>query len=113
MLIAMYDFTRARNHMLVIISVANAHRTGVLINFKLTEHENGKQTNDGHVVFSVCEHKSTSIHGVATLAVNSDEAKLLLRKTASVQKQCAICVHQHLRNNDETIQCYCCNDVSF
>jgi hypothetical protein len=36
-----YDFGRCRNHLLVLLSVANAHRTGVLMNFTVTDYNNG------------------------------------------------------------------------
>ena len=72
-----YDFTRARNHMLVILAVGNAHRTGVLINFSLSDYSTRKESDDGSVVFSVCHHKTATVHGAATLAISADEAKLL------------------------------------
>jgi hypothetical protein len=74
---SMYDFTRARNHMLVILSVSNAHRSGVLINFSLKDYENGLKAFSENTVFSVCEHKTVSTQGAATIAVSADEAKLL------------------------------------
>jgi len=73
----LYDFTRARNHLLVLLSVGNAHRTGVLINFSMTDYQSGLQMPDGSVVYSVSQHKTASTHGAATIAVNADESVML------------------------------------
>jgi len=73
----LYDFTRARNHLLVLLCVGNAHRTGVLINFSLSDYHSGLEMSDGSFVYSVSQHKTASTHGAATIAVNAEEAVLL------------------------------------
>jgi len=35
------DFARIRNHLLMVLSISNAHRTGVLMNFTITDYRNG------------------------------------------------------------------------
>lgn len=78
--LSIYDFTRCRNHLLVLLSVGNAHRTGVLTHFTIADYEASmKQAVVGaeNHVFTISEHKTASTHGAATLAVNSKEAKLL------------------------------------
>jgi len=88
----MCDFTRARNHMLVLLSVGNAHRSGVLINFSLTDYQSGTEMSDGTVVYSVAEHKTCSTHGAASIVVSADEAALLesyVRIRMSLRANCA------------------------
>jgi len=76
-----YDFARARNHLLVLLSVSNAHRTGVLTNFTINDYHAGlaqfRSTNANSLVFIIAEHKTAGAHGAATLAVSSEEAELL------------------------------------
>ena len=59
------------------VCVGNAHRTGVLTNFSLSDYHSGLQMSDGSVVYSVSQHKTASTHGMATIAVNAEEAVLL------------------------------------
>lgn len=76
-----YDFARARNHLLVLLSISNAHRTGVLTNFTIKDYNTGlayiRSTNADSLVFVIAEHKTAGTHGAATLAVSTDEAELL------------------------------------
>ena len=74
-----YDFTRCRNHILVLLCVGNAHRTGVLTHFSVADYEAGIKaaSESEHVVFTVAEHKTASTHGAATVAVNRKEVSLL------------------------------------
>ena len=78
--LSIYDFVRCRNHLLVLLSVGNAHRTGVLTNFSIADYEGGMKqaaADAENLVFSISEHKTASTHGAATLAVNRKEAQLL------------------------------------
>ena len=76
--LSIYDFVRCRNHLLVLLSVGNAHRTGELTNFSIADYEGGmKQAAAENLVFTISEHKTASNHGAATLAVNRKEAQLL------------------------------------
>ena len=62
------------------MSIYDAHRTGVLAHFSVQDYKDGlKQPPDdeGNLVFTVAEHKTTGTHGAATLAVNDHEAALL------------------------------------
>ena len=75
-----YDFTKSRNHMITLISISNAHRTGVLCNLTVADYQNGIKQHQGpneDTVFHVAKHKTASSHGVATLAINREEAQLL------------------------------------
>lgn len=85
-----YDFIRARNHLLVLLSVSNAHRTGVLTNFTINDYKTGldqlARTNAESLVFMIAEHKTAGTHGAATLAVSSEEGKLLAGYMAIRQK---------------------------
>ena len=73
------DFTRCQNHILVLLCVGNAHRTGVLTHFSVADYEAGIKaaSESEHVVFTVAEHKTASTHGAATVAVNRKEVSLL------------------------------------
>jgi len=59
------------------MSVTNAQRSGVLINFSLSDYDARMVGDKGSVIFNVAEHKTFSIHGAATTCVNAEEAKLL------------------------------------
>lgn len=74
------DFHRCRNHLLALFSVSNAHRTGVLCNFSVSDYEQGLKAQKvpaTDIAFTVVEHKTATSHGEAVLAVNPEEAKLL------------------------------------
>jgi len=73
---SMYDFTKVRNHMMAILSIGNAQRSGVLINFSLNTYEHATVSGNS-LVFAVAEQKSGDTHGAATFAVNQEEATLL------------------------------------
>lgn len=76
-----YDFTRGRNHVIALLCISNAQRTGVLSNFSITDYREGiKEANlkkSDFVVFTVAGHKTTSSHGAAVFAANEGEARLL------------------------------------
>ena len=50
-------------HIIATLTMGNVHRSGVTINFLLQDFLSGQTTVDGHVTFSVREHKITSTHG--------------------------------------------------
>ena len=75
-----YNFRRCRNHLLVLLSVANAQRTGVLMKFKVADHNNGLAqvwSSDDNLVFVIADHKTNGTHGAATQGVSNAEAELL------------------------------------
>lgn len=76
-----YDFNRARNHLLTILSTSTAHRAGVLANFKVLDYSEGlkESAKDGlsSMVFTVAEHKTAGSHGAATFAVDEEELRLM------------------------------------
>jgi hypothetical protein len=74
------DYLQCRNHMLALISFSNAHRTGVLLQFSLNDYDTGVKASrsaNGDIAFTVVEHKTTTTHGEAILAVNAEEAAYL------------------------------------
>ena len=71
------DFVQARNHLLVLMSLTKAQRSGVLINFSLSDYDARMVDDKGSVVFNVAEHKTSSTHRAATICVNAEEARLL------------------------------------
>ena len=73
------DFLRCRNHLLVLLSISNAHRSGVLSNFTISDYEQGLRAPckaDGRC-FKILEHKTATTHGTANIAVDDEEAGLL------------------------------------
>jgi hypothetical protein len=74
------DFWKCRNHVILVLCLANAHRSGVLCNFTLTDYDRGLQQsseNSSDIVFHVASHKTASVYGPATIACDTDEAQLL------------------------------------
>jgi len=87
--ISMRDFVKARNHLLVMLSIGNAHRTGVLSNFTLDDYSKAsKPDRDGNITYSICLHKTVSSHGAATIAANADDVKLLAGYMKFRKHQC-------------------------
>ena len=72
-----YDFLVARNHLLVLMCIRNAHRSGVLINFVTDDYDKRMVAEDGNIVITVCNHKTSSTHGAATICVSHEEGQLL------------------------------------
>ena len=78
--VSSYDFTRIRNHLLTLLCIGNAHRTGVLIHFSIKDYEDGMKLSSADadsIVFTIAAHKTASTHGAATVAMNKTEAQLL------------------------------------
>jgi len=59
------------------IAVRNAHRSGVLINFVTDNYDKRMVAEDGNIVITVCNHKTSSTHGAATICVSPEEGQLL------------------------------------
>ena len=57
--------------------ITNAHRSGVLINFLTDDYDKRMVAEDGNIVIGVCNHKTSSTHGAATICVSDEEGKLL------------------------------------
>src|SRR6218665_43606 len=73
------DFLRCRNHMIVVISTANAHGSGVLCNLTTADYENGLRSQgkeDGSRCFKIVDQKTATTHGTANIAVGAEEAQL-------------------------------------
>jgi hypothetical protein len=59
-----------RNHLLALLSKTDAHGTGVLLNFTITDYKNGLALNQSgnakNLVFIIPDHKTAGTHGAAT-----------------------------------------------
>ena len=74
------NFSRARSHLIAVISSATAMRTGIIMNFTLSDYESGRRlqvSNDSNCIFTVAAHETSTVHGSAVIAWTSDQAKLL------------------------------------
>jgi hypothetical protein len=74
------EFIQCRNHLLVLLSITNAHRSGVMCNFTTTDYDQGlraPRTADGSICFTILNHKTATTHGTANLAVDAEEAVML------------------------------------
>src|SRR6218665_852616 len=73
------DFLGCRNHMIVVISTANAHGLEVLCNLTTADYENGLRSQgkeDGSRCFKIVDQKTATTHGTANIAVGAEEAQL-------------------------------------
>jgi len=78
----------------VMLSIGNAHRTGVLSNFTLDDYSKAsKPDRDGNITYSICLHKTVSSHGAATIAANADDVKLLAGYVKFRKHQCFDALH--------------------
>lgn len=69
-------YTATTNHTITILSIGNAHRSGIMLNFTL-ESYGTKHARLAHTVFTIEEHKTVGPHGAASLVLDAEEARLL------------------------------------
>ena len=55
----------------------NAHRSGMLVNFVIDDNDKQMVAEDGNIVITVCNHKTSSTHGAATICISYEEGQLL------------------------------------
>ena len=63
-------YTTVRDFILLEITIANAHRSGVLANMTMQEYKKAKKVED-NMVISVKEHKTADTHGPARVVLSS------------------------------------------
>ena len=71
-----YRFIGLRNHIITLLSLANANRSGVLTEMTLDDYRHGQYV-DGFRVVSVVNHKTVSTHGAANICVSPMEEDLI------------------------------------
>lgn len=63
-------YTLVRNFILLEITIANAHHSGVLANMTMEEYKKAKKVEDSMVI-SVKDHKTADTHGLACVVLSS------------------------------------------
>lgn len=64
------QYTLIRDFILTEMTIANAHRSGVLANMTIGEFNKSKHESNGSYVISVKNHKTASIHGPARVVLS-------------------------------------------
>ncbi|XP_068757402.1 uncharacterized protein [Montipora capricornis] len=62
-------YTLIRDFILTEMTIANAHRSGVLANMTIEEFKKVKKTNQGSMLISVKNHKTADVHGPARVVL--------------------------------------------
>ena len=62
-------YTLIRYFILTEMTIANAHRSGVLANMTIEEFKKVKETNQGSMLISVKNHKTADVHGPARVVL--------------------------------------------
>jgi hypothetical protein len=72
-------FTKCRNHLITVISLANAQRSGVISNLTVSEFKNCRTlpTVNGLFVMQVAEHKTSHCYGEANVTLSPHETNLV------------------------------------
>lgn len=63
-------YTLIRDYVLIELTFANAHRSGVLSNITIAEFEKAKETNQGSMLINVSKHKTADTHGPARVVIS-------------------------------------------
>ena len=63
-------YTNVRDYILLQITIANVHRSGVMANMTMEEYKKAKKV-EGNMVISVKEHKTADTHGPARVVLSS------------------------------------------
>ena len=63
-------YTLVRDFILTEITIANAHRSGVLANITIEEFEKAKKSEQGSMVIKVSKHKTADTHGPASVVLS-------------------------------------------
>lgn len=63
-------YTPIRDFILTEITIANAHRSGVLANMTIGEFEKAKKTEQESMVIKVSKHKTADTHGPASVVLS-------------------------------------------
>jgi len=87
--------------------ITNAHRSGVLINFLTDYYDKRMVAEDGNTVITVCDNKTSSTHGAATICVSHEEGQLLdgylNMRNCLLQNAPSTCISESHREADDTI----------
>lgn len=71
-------YIRARNHLIMLLCVNNATRSGPIVNLKISEAQAATQNvHDGRHVINVIDHKTVSLYGAAQLSLKAYHFNLL------------------------------------
>lgn len=63
-------YTLIRDYVLLELTIANAHRSGVLANMTMGEFEKAKETKQGSMLINVSKHKTADTHGPARVVIS-------------------------------------------
>ena len=63
-------YTLIRDFILTEITIANAHRSGVLANMTIGEFEKAKESKQGSMLIKVSKHKTADTHGPASVVLS-------------------------------------------
>lgn len=80
LIVSEQDFLMTRNHMLVIMAIVNAARSGVLRTLTKEDIAAGmadRYADSRTTIFSVAKHKTSFPHEAATVGINKEETTLL------------------------------------
>ena len=80
-------YTLIRDFILTEITIANAHRSGVLANMTIGEFEKAKETEQGSVVIKVSQHKTADTHGPASVVLSPTLFTYLKVYVSEVRRQ--------------------------
>lgn len=64
-------YTLIRDYVLLEMTIANAHRSGVLANMTIAEFEKAKETKQGSILINVGKHKTDDTHGPARVVIST------------------------------------------
>ena len=68
------------NHLIVVMAIATAMRTGIIMNFSMSDYESGcklQAENDSKCIFTVAKHKTSSTHGSVVFSLTLEQTQLL------------------------------------
>ena len=87
-------FTRCRNHILTLLSLCNAPRSGALANMNLDEYSSamGLASEGEDICVRVSDHKTSASYGAANVSISQKEMKLMdgyLRMRRQIKTDCA------------------------
>lgn len=63
-------YTLIRDYVLLELTIANAHRSGVMANMTMGEFEKAKETKQGSMLINVSKHKTADTHGPARVVIS-------------------------------------------
>lgn len=98
-------YTNVRDYILLQITIANAHRSGVLANMTMQEYKKAKKVED-NMVISVKEHKTADTHGPARVVLLSSLFSYLRLYINELQR------HVVESSNEEYDMCSCLGMVA-